>query len=118
MIDRFILNSGLLAESDSLDDLSKAILVTRAESFLRAGGMLLLSDWYSMSQDTQDSFVVAGNRITREKAVIGGLSSQSRDAALQIMSMNDDGSMMVREAISSVLDMAEFSIRKGGEVPS
>tara|TARA_R100000963_G_C4642949_1_gene106665 strand:- start:1236 stop:1592 length:357 start_codon:yes stop_codon:yes gene_type:complete len=118
MIDSFILNSDLLADSGLLDDLAKAVLVTKAESFLRAGGILLLSDWYSMCQDTQDSFVVAGNRITREKAVLGGLSSQSKDSALHIMSMNDDGSMMVRNAISSVLDMAEFAIGRGGEVAS
>ena len=117
MIDEFVIDSGLISESDDgIDEVSYMVLSRNAECFLRSGGTLTMKDWFGLSDETRSAFVSAGNRIMRDKAVLVGLASQSTYQASLIMSQDDDGEMMVRNILSVVLDSAQVSIESKKEV--
>jgi len=115
MIDSFCLGIDLIEQEGDLPEEARDVILQNAESFLRSGGTLILDDWYGFSPDTKSAFVTAGNRITRERAVLSGLASQSDNYAAQIMAANDGGDMLVQQAIQSVLRVAQKRIEGKGK---
>lgn len=112
MIDAFILTTGMVP-SDSLDDEAMEILVSHAEAFLRAGGVLSISDWGALTEDSRSAFIAAGNAIQRDKAVLLSKTLQSPTHALYIKSQNDDGEELVSHALSLAMKSAEERLRNG-----
>lgn len=116
MIDEFVLHSGLMEYKGKLDDVASMILSRNAECFLRSGGHLSMREWFDLSEDSKSAFVIAGNRIMRDKAVLVGLASQSTYQASMIMAQDDDGEMLVRNAITAALDSSQIAIENKREV--
>jgi len=116
MIDEFVLHSGMLECDGEMDDAARTVLIRNAECFLRAGGHICMREWFDLSDDSKSAFVVAGNRIIRDKAVVAGLAAQSTYQASMIMAQDDDGEMLVRNAINTALDSAQISIQDEREV--
>ena len=116
MIDRFVMGLGLLDNNGSdFDDSVLLVLQESAEAFLRAGGHLTLSEWEGLGAASRGAFVVGGNRIARERAVLSGLASSSQAMAAQILAANDGGEMQIQQALAQALDAAEARIQDQGQ---
>ena len=75
------------------DDLQKAtdIMSQHAQSFLRAGGVIRLSDWKDFDSAERVAFIIAGD-ILRTELIAGiGMASSNIEIAAEMMAKIDGG---------------------------
>ena len=107
MIDRFMIDCGLLTSDDALPEGSSDLLIDRAEAFLRSG----LSDfqyWCTLDSESQAAFIAANDRIWRERCAMIGFASQSRLNAISV----EDPEAAKDEIASNALDQFSEKMKK------
>lgn len=89
---------------EDVPEAAVAQLVAEGVDFLRAGGVLSLSDWAALSPVEKSAMVEAGNVVAAERAAAVGLASQSPAAAARVASVSDGGESARAMSIGTVLD--------------
>jgi len=107
MIDRFMLDCGLLTSDDELPEGSGDLLVDKAEAFLRSG-LFDFQYWCTLDSESQAAFIAANDRIWRERCAMIGFASQSRLNALAI----EDPEAAKDEIASNALDQFSEKMKK------
>jgi hypothetical protein len=87
MIDWFLASHATPVEG--LPEEAKRLALRKAEAFLRAGGRISWGEWSSLSKESQEIFVAAGDRIAIERSALTGAATNP--AAAQAMTDTLDG---------------------------
>ncbi len=72
-----------------------------AESFLRSGGRLSLTDWKGLSTASQGCFMAAQRRLDVEKALILAKAIRGGSEALELYSEIDGGKALVEAKLDA-----------------
>ena len=78
-------------------------LGSTAEQFLRSGGVLSLQDWALLGDDSRAAFVVAGERLSIERAVVASIAGLSPESALAMSSALDGGDLQQQTACELIV---------------
>lgn len=111
MSDQFMADLHLL-QAPELDDQQRAILVAGAESFLRGGGVVAWDFWKSLLVESRAAFIVANEKIWKERVVLAGLASQGADSAAAIAADFDGGDMQVHLALRRISNEIRAEMKK------
>lgn len=99
-MDEFMLGMKLVKEGTPVTDEVQNALIDEAEAFLRSG----LHDfkfWKDLSAESRASFMIANERIWRERCSMIGMASQSPLAATYVRSEEEGHDMVAGAAIDS-----------------
>ena len=116
MIDRFILDLGIVKADGELEEATLQAVNDAAEAFIRAGGVVDWAFWKDLSVESRAAFVVAGDRVRQEVAIIGGIASQNLELATRMMTPLDGGKMRMDFALQSVVEIASRKLQGKKEV--
>lgn len=112
MIDRFMLEVGIIRPDGDLDDAARARLVDEAEIFLRAGGALTLGEWTVLSAASRAAFGVAFTRLEVDRATLAALAGQGPESMARVRSAMDGGEALADVLLAAVTEKAAAKIGK------
>lgn len=87
--------SGLIGEMNVGDE-ARDILMQNAISFLRAGGVVSLSEWSEMDSSERAALVKAGDLLWTERAVCIGMAIQGQEGIAKVISGIDGGDVLAK----------------------
>lgn len=111
MIDTWTLSLGLLSEEGEVSDDARLVMIEAAEHFLRAGGMISLAEWSTLSEESKSAFVTAGDRMRAISAYSQGIASRSRADALAMLAQADGGDAFIRALLEKTAMVAADRIQ-------
>lgn len=86
-------------------------LVDAAEVYLRAGGLVGLAAWAVQSPLERQAWATAGDRIWAARAVAIGRAAVDREAAAEVLAIQDGGKARVRLSLEQAV---EATVRSAG----
>lgn len=96
--------AGYAVSSEEPSREAMVVMSRDAEAFMRAGGWISWDKWRSLSPESRSAWIDAGNRIAVERAVLSGLASSDRAAAMSMLESLDDGKTKVRRVLSEAVE--------------
>lgn len=93
-------------------------LVAEAADFLRAGGVLSLSDWCEASVAERVAFVRAGQIVSTERAVAVGMATQGPAGLAEAVRPVDGGDAARSLSLAGVLGAVAERLQAEGSIPS
>ena len=111
MIDRLLVDLDLLTSEEELGEKVKLAMISGAEGFLRAGGVVNWEFWSSLSGESRGAFIQANEKVKKEFVALQALANHSREFAIELMAQTDGGDIKMYMELASVLDKAEGKLK-------
>lgn len=106
------------AMPDELPEEAASRLVAEAADFLRAGGVLSLSDWCDLSVAERVAFVRGGQIVATERAVAVGMASQGPAGVAAAVAPVDGGDAVRALSLEGALGAVAGRLQVEGPIPA
>ena len=93
-------------------------LDVEAADFLRAGGVVSLSEWAELGEVERTAFVRAGVSVSAERAAAAGLASQGVRGVAEVMRQADGGAAASGLTLESALSAVAERAARGPSIPA
>lgn len=86
---------------------ARTALVRAADQFIRAGGVLTLSEWAVLDELERAALIAARERLDAQRAAITGMAAQGREGMARALAPVDGSASLVRVRLEQALDRLE-----------